>query len=67
MKHTVLKEFFPMRVFGQLLQRVGLFIPPLAIVLQLLNAISLRDMLVALVAAVSAFWLGRLIEGYATG
>jgi len=53
-----------MRTFGQLLQRIGLFVPLLAIALQLFEVISLGDMLVALVAAVSAFWLGRLLEGY---
>jgi len=53
-----------MRLVGRVLQRAGLFIPPLAIVLQLIEAITLRDMLVALLAAVSAFWLGRIIEGY---
>lgn len=54
-----------MRTVGQLLERLGLFLPLVAIVLQLLAAITLRDMLIMLVAAVAMFYLGRLIEGYA--
>jgi hypothetical protein len=50
---------------GRLMQIVGLVLPPLSIVLQLQGAISLGQMLTMLVASVSAFWLGRIIEGYA--
>ncbi len=50
---------------GRLLQIVGLIVPPLAIILQLQNAISLGQMLIMTIAAVSAFWIGRIVEGYA--
>ena len=59
-----------MRAFGLLLQKVGLFLPPIAIILQLLPAqggtvITLGQMLVLLVAAVCCFFIGRIVEGYA--
>jgi hypothetical protein len=54
-----------MASFGRLLQIVGLVVPPLSIVLQLQEAITLGQMLLAVVAAVSAFWIGRIVEGYA--
>ncbi|HTQ37509.1 MAG TPA: hypothetical protein VMJ32_00685 [Pirellulales bacterium] len=54
-----------MASFGRLLQIVGLVLPPLSIVLQLQGAITLGQMLLMLVAAVSAFWIGRILEGYA--
>ena len=47
------------------MQKLGLVIPPVAIVLQLVNSISLGQMLTMLVAAVCLFWIGRIIEGYA--
>ncbi|MBL9124118.1 MAG: hypothetical protein JNG90_10835 [Planctomycetaceae bacterium] len=50
---------------ARLLQYAGLTLPPLAIVLQLMSSIDVRDMLIMLVAGGAAFWLGRLIEGYA--
>jgi hypothetical protein len=54
-----------MRVFGKALQVFGLSLPPLAIILQLSQQITLGQMLIMCVASVAAFWLGRLIEGYA--
>jgi hypothetical protein len=54
-----------MASFGRLLQIVGLVLPPLSIFLQLEGAVSLGQMLLLLVAAVSAFWIGRILEGYA--
>lgn len=54
-----------MRLVGRLLQYAGLLAPPLAIVMQLDNFISLGQMLAVLVAAVTAFYLGRMLEGYA--
>ncbi len=54
-----------MASLGRLLQIVGLVAPPLSIILQLQGAITLGQMLIMLVAAVSAFWIGRIIEGYA--
>ncbi len=47
------------------MQFAGLVIPPLAIVSQLAETISLGQMLTFLVAAVAAFWIGRILEGYA--
>ena len=44
---------------------IGLAVPPLGIVLQLSDAISLGQMLTMLVAAVSMFGIGRIVEGYA--
>jgi hypothetical protein len=51
--------------FGRLLQIAGLIVPPVSILLQLQGTISLGQMLTMLVAAVSAFWIGRILEGYA--
>lgn len=56
-----------MRSIAKLLQLVGLVLPPVSILLQLQQTITLSTMLVMLVAAVSAFWLGRILEGYLTG
>jgi hypothetical protein len=53
-----------MRSLGRGLQILGLAIPPLAIVLQLAESISLGQMLTMLVAAVCAFLIGRILEGY---
>jgi len=46
-------------------QFFGLAVPPLAIVLQLGETISLGQMLVMLLFAACAFWIGRILEGYA--
>jgi F0F1-type ATP synthase membrane subunit a len=54
-----------MASFGRLLQIVGLIVPPVSILLQLQGAITLGQMLLGLVVAVSAFWIGRIVEGYA--
>ena len=53
-----------MRSLGRGLQILGLAIPPLAMVLQLTEAVSLGQMLTMLVAAVCAFLIGRILEGY---
>lgn len=53
-----------MRSFGRLLQFLGLAAPPLAIILQMAGSISLGLMLIMAVAAIAAFYLGRIIEGY---
>jgi hypothetical protein len=55
-----------MRVIGRLGQLLGLMVPPVAILLQLNNSISLGQMLVMLLFAACAFWIGRILEGYAT-
>lgn len=49
---------------GRLGQLLGLGIPAVAIVLELNHVISLREMLMMLVAAVCCFWIGRILEGY---
>jgi hypothetical protein len=54
-----------MRTIGRGLQLVGLGVPPLAIIMQLSEAISLGQMLTMLVAAVCSFGIGRILEGYA--
>lgn len=53
-----------MRAFGRLLQHLGLLVAPAAIVLQLANAIDVKQMLAFAVAALCLFWIGRLLEGY---
>jgi hypothetical protein len=54
-----------MRALGRLLQIFGLAVPPLSIVLQLSQTITLGQMLTMLVASVCAFLIGRIVEGYA--
>lgn len=62
-----------MRTFGRWLQIIGLTLPPLAILLNLLPADStgrallsgVGQMLAVLVAALCLFWMGRIVEGYA--
>jgi hypothetical protein len=54
-----------MRSLGRTLQQLGLIVPPVSIVLQLTQAITLGQMLTLLVAAVCMFGIGRIVEGYA--
>ncbi len=54
-----------MHTLGRLLQVLGLAMPPLAMVMQLTEAISLGQMLTTLVASVCLFLIGRILEGYA--
>jgi len=54
-----------MRFFGRSVQMLGLFVPCIAILLQLNWSISLVQMLVMLVGAVCLFLIGRIVEGYA--
>jgi hypothetical protein len=53
-----------MRVFGRNLQRLGLVLPPVAIVLQVFDRISLGQMLALLAFSVCLFGIGRILEGY---
>ena len=53
-----------MKSLGRAGQLLGLTLPCLAVVLELMYAISLGQMLVMLVAAVCCFWIGRIIESY---
>ena len=55
---------FRMKSLGRAGQLLGLTLPCLAVVLELMHAISLGQMLVMLVAAVCCFWIGRIIESY---
>jgi hypothetical protein len=54
-----------MRAIGRGLQILALALPPLAMVMQLSEAITLGQMLTILVAAVCSFGIGRILEGYA--
>ncbi len=53
-----------MRAFGRNLQRVGLLLPPGAIVLELFEQIRLGQMLALLAFSVCLFGIGRIVEGY---
>jgi hypothetical protein len=54
-----------MRILGRLMQLAGLVAVPAAIALQLPQAISVWQMLALATAGLCAFWIGRLVEGYA--
>ncbi|MEO1991538.1 MAG: hypothetical protein ABGW78_06370 [Pirellulales bacterium] len=54
-----------MRSLGRLGQFIGLSLPAVAIWLELNGSISLGQMLVLLVFSICAFWIGRILEGYA--
>ena len=59
-----------MRSIGRLLQIFGLVLLPLAMYMQLSDVLQERigidRMLIMLICGAAAFWLGRIIEGYAT-
>jgi hypothetical protein len=55
-----------MQAMGHWMQKGALGLLPLAILLELARAISLGQMLVALVFFFCLFWIGRIVEGYAT-
>ncbi|MCH2124664.1 MAG: hypothetical protein MK165_07725 [Pirellulaceae bacterium] len=58
-----------MRTIGRLLQRIGLFALPLAILMELSGALGrdsgVADMLIMMVFGFVAFSIGRVLEGYA--
>jgi hypothetical protein len=54
-----------MATFGRQLQFFGLAVLPLAMVLQLADKLSVGQMLVMATMGFSAFWIGRIVEGYA--
>ena len=54
-----------MRSLGRLLQIIGLSLPVLAILMQVMETITVRELLVMWVAAMIAFYIGRIVEGYA--
>jgi hypothetical protein len=53
-----------MRRFARGLQVVALFVLPLSMVLQIANGISVKQMLMLLVAGFSLFYIGRIVEAY---
>lgn len=53
------------RSVGRGLQLLALIALPLAMALQIANRLSLGHMLIVMVSGAAAFWLGRIIEGYA--
>lgn len=53
-----------MRGIGRGSQILALALLPIAMVLQLLNSITLGQMLTILVAGVCLFGIGRIVEGY---
>jgi hypothetical protein len=58
-----------MKALGRLLQWFALAVLPLAMLLELTGALGrsfhVSQMLIMLVLGLSAFYLGRIIEGYA--
>ena len=56
-----------MYTVARFLQIVGLGIPPLAIVAQLSNSITLGQMLQFLMMAVGIFFVGYLLQRYSGG
>lgn len=61
----VYPDLTSMRAIGRLGQLIGLSLPALAVLLELNRTISLSQMLMLLVFSISAFWIGRILEGYA--
>jgi len=55
-----------MKVLGRIGQMCGLVLPASAVILELNHRITLGQMLTMLVAAVCCFWIGRILEGYAS-
>lgn len=54
-----------MRTLGNWMQKAALAVLPLAMLLQLLERLTLGQMLTAAVFGAALFWLGRLLEGHA--
>ena len=57
-------EIVGMRGLGRLLQLAGLVAPPLSMLLQLSQVITLGQMLAMLLGSVCLFGIGRIVEGY---
>lgn len=60
-----------MRSIGKLLQLLGLIMLPAAMILQFTpantptgTALSVGQLLMALIAGACLFWIGRIMEGY---
>jgi len=56
-----------MRTIGRFLQILGLLLLPASMVVQLMGGITPGQLLLALVFGGAAFYLGRMLEGYASG
>ena len=56
-----------MRNLGRLLQFVGLVLLPVSMMLELVESIGVKQMVIMLVFGTVAFYLGRIVEGYARG
>jgi hypothetical protein len=56
-----------MHSVARLLQMVGLTIPPLAIIAQLMESITLGQMLGFLIASIAVFMIGYLMQRYSDG
>ena len=54
-----------MRPLGRGLQLAALLALPLAMMLQVTDAISVKQMLTLWIAGAALFWIGRIVEGYA--
>ncbi|HEY2881415.1 MAG TPA: hypothetical protein VGJ15_03255 [Pirellulales bacterium] len=54
-----------MSTIGRLLQIAGLVLLPVSMILEFQSAIGAGQMLLFLVSGVSAFYIGRILEGYA--
>lgn len=55
-----------MQLLGRFLQIVGLVAPLVAMLLQLTTDFSVGRMLIMLLFAAACFWIGRILEGYAS-
>ena len=53
------------RGMGRLMQLAGLTLPIVAVLMQVTDQLSVGRMLVMAVAAISLFYIGRILEGYA--
>ena len=54
-----------MKPLGRCLQLTALVVLPVAMMLQIADGISVKQMLTIWVAGASVFWIGRIIECYA--
>ncbi len=55
-----------MRILGRSLQQLGLVSLPLSMFLNLVDVLDTKKMLTMAVAGFALFWIGRIVEGYAT-
>ena len=58
-----------MRAFGRMLQILGLVLLPLSMAMELTGSLGrgfgVSDMVIMLIFGTAAFWVGRMVEGYA--